>query len=164
MFVSENIQLYGPLLIKYQCRFIKVTVCKTILCTCLTNGSAQWIIEAYLGYCLETYLKHLAAFSLELLIMKLHAYGFNFATLRLMHSYLTSRTQRTKFITKVIFPGKKNFLGFSKDLHSPLYLFSICLCGMFFLISETEFSSLADNNGPYVAIDNVDDVIDDDVK
>ena len=32
----------------------------------------------------------------ELLLEKLHAYGFSFAALRLIHSYLTNRKQRTK--------------------------------------------------------------------
>ena len=32
----------------------------------------------------------------ERLIAKLHAFGFNLATLRLMHSYLANRKQRTK--------------------------------------------------------------------
>ena len=32
----------------------------------------------------------------ELLLAKLHAYGFSFAALRLIHSYLTNRKQRTK--------------------------------------------------------------------
>ena len=31
----------------------------------------------------------------ELLLAKLHAYGFSFAALRLIHSYLTNRKQRT---------------------------------------------------------------------
>ena len=49
----------------------------------LTNGNAQWIMEGYLDYCLQTYLKRLIAFQ-EPLIVKLHAYGVSFA-----HSYLT---------------------------------------------------------------------------
>ena len=36
----------------------------------------------------------------ELLIAKLHAYRFSLNTLRLVHSYLTNRKQRTKISTK----------------------------------------------------------------
>ena len=32
----------------------------------------------------------------DLLIAKLHAYGFDIKTLKLLHSYLTKRWQRTK--------------------------------------------------------------------
>ena len=40
--------------------------------------------------------KTLDCLSHELLITKLHAFGFSFAALRLLHSCLTNRKQRTK--------------------------------------------------------------------
>ena len=38
-------------------------------------------------------------------------------------------------------------------------MFDIFLCDMLFVMSETEFASYANSNTPYVAFDNVDDVI-----
>ena len=40
--------------------------------------------------------KDFACLKYELIIAKLNAYGFNFAALKLMHSYLAHRKQRTK--------------------------------------------------------------------
>ena len=51
----------------------------------------------------------------ELLIAKLHAYGFSLAALRLVHSYLSNRKQRTK-INESYSSGKKSYLEFHKDL------------------------------------------------
>ena len=124
----------------------KIIARNIVLCTCLTNVSVHWIMESYLDYCLETYLKRLTAFHA--------AHGFSFAALRLMHSYLTNRKQRTKinssysFWEEILFevPKGSSILG-------PLFL-----CDMFFLISETEFASYDDDNTPYVAADNIDNV------
>ena len=49
-------------------------------------------------------------------------------------------------------------MWFAKDLYSAPLLFNIFLCDMFFLMSETEFASYADDNTTCVASDNVDDV------
>ena len=55
----------------------------------------------------------------ELLIVKLHGYGFGLAALRLDHSYLPNREQRTKL--KALVPGKKSCLEYHKDLFKGLY-------------------------------------------
>ena len=44
--------------------------------------------------------KAFACLSHKLLIANLHAYGFDFNALRLVHSYLRNRKQRTKINTK----------------------------------------------------------------
>ena len=38
-------------------------------------------------------------------------------------------------------------------------LFNIFLCNLFWIICETDFASYADDNTPYVLVDNIDDVI-----
>ena len=108
---------------------------RIVFCTCLTNGSAQWIMERYLDYCLET--KVFDCLFHEVLIAKLHSYGFNFAALKFMHSYLTNGRQRTK-INSSYSPLEEIFLGVPQgSIHGPL-LFNIFLCYMSFLRSETE--------------------------
>ena len=59
----------------------------------------------------------------ELIIAKLNAYGFNLPALKLMHSYLSHRKQRTKVYIVHIVHGRKYFLVF----HKALYLGLFCL-------------------------------------
>ena len=94
----------------------------------------------------------------ELILAKLHAYGFSLRALRLIHSYLTNRKQRTKVNGKyssweVILFGvpQGSILG-------PL-LFNIFLCDLFLIMKETSFASYADDNTPYVTAENLDEVI-----
>ena len=79
----------------------------------------------------------------DLIIAKLHAYGFDKASLRLTYSYLTDRYQRVKinnsyslwsFIKKEVPQG--SILG--------LILFNIFLCEMFFMIDNIDIASYAD--------------------
>ena len=69
-------------------------------------------------------------FSHELLIAKLHVYCFSFAALRVKHSYLTNRKQKTQ-IKSSYSSGEKYFSEFPKDLYSAVFL-----CDMFFLMSQ----------------------------
>ena len=47
----------------------------------------------------------------ELILAKLHAYGFSLRALRLIHSYLTNRKQKTRK-KAIIVLGKKSCLEF----------------------------------------------------
>ena len=53
--------------------------------------------------------------SRELLLAKMHAYGFSISALRPIYSYLANRKQRTKINSCYSFWGKKSFLAFLKD-------------------------------------------------
>ena len=53
--------------------------------------------------------------SYELLLAKLHAYGFSISALRIVYSYLKNRKQRTKIILRISL-GKKFYLENHKDL------------------------------------------------
>ena len=91
----------------------------------------------------------------ELLIAKLHTYGFSFAAIRLMHRNLKNRKQRTKISPSYSSCEEILFGVLQGSILGPLLL-NIFLCGMFFLMSETKFASYADDNTPYVASGNVD--------
>ena len=89
-----------PLLSKYQCGFRKR--CNTQYC--LLSMLEKWKSSAdkgsSFGELLTDLSKAFACLSHKLLIANLHAYGFDFNALRLVHSYLRNRKQRTKINTK----------------------------------------------------------------
>ena len=94
----------------------------------------------------------------ELLLAKLHAYGFSIAALRLIHSYLTNRKQRTK-VNLSYSPWEEILFGVPQgSILGPL-LFNIFLCDLFFIMNETDFASYADDNTPYRTANTLDEVI-----
>ena len=84
----------------------------------------------------------------DLIVAKLHAYGFSIDSLKLINSYLTERKQRVKindefssWLDIVVGVPQWPILG-------PL-LFNIFLFDMFLFCNDIYFASYADNNTPY---------------
>ena len=94
----------------------------------------------------------------EFLIAKLHAYGFSLNALRLVHSYLINRKQRTTINTKYSSWEEILFGVPQGSILGPL-LFNIFLCDVFFIMNETEIASYADDNTPYTSCQNIGNVI-----
>ena len=79
----------------------------------------------------------------NLIIAKLHAY----ASLRLMHDYLTDRYQRVKINNSYSLRSLVKH-GVQGSILGPI-LFNIFLCDMFFMIDNIDIASYADDNTPY---------------
>ena len=65
----------------------------------------------YFGALLTDLSKTFDCISYELILAKLYAYGFSLRALRLIHSYLTNRKQKTRKMAIIVL-GKKSCLEF----------------------------------------------------
>ena len=84
----------------------------------------------------------------DLIITKFHAYGFDNASLRLMHSYLTDRYQRVKINNSYSLWSLIKHGVPQGSILDPI-LFKIFLCHMFFMVDNIGIASYADDNTPH---------------
>ena len=91
----------------------------------------------------------------DLIIAKLHAYGFLIESLKPMNSYLTESKQRVKINDK--FSSWMDTVVGVPQL-GPL-LFYRFLCDMFFFCDDIDFASFADDNTSYCIRKTPDEVI-----
>ena len=87
----------------------------------------------------------------ELLLVKLHAYGFSFAAVRLVNSYLTNWKQRAK-VNSSYSSWEEILFGFPQGSILGLSLFNIFL-------RDIDFASYTEDNTPCVSSDSIEDVI-----
>ena len=84
----------------------------------------------------------------ELLIAKLHAYGFDTDALKFIYSYLKGRKQRTKINSSYSSFAEILFGVPQGSILGPL-LFNAYICDLFYDIDDLDFASFANDNTPY---------------
>ena len=136
-------QLYSfmlEFLSKYQCGFRKGYGTQHCLLAMLEKWKSAVDRGKSSGALLTDLSNPFDCLSHELLLAKLHAYGFSIEALRLIHSYLTNRKQATK-VNLSYSPWEEILFGLPRgSILGPL-LFNIFLCDLFFIMNETDFAS-----------------------
>ena len=114
--------------------------------------------KGYRGVILMDLSKGFDALNHDLLIAKLHTYGFSKKALFLIKSYLSNRWQRTK-INNSYSSWTELLLGVPKgSILGPL-LFNNHLNDLFFLALDTDICNIADDNTLYTCDISLSDVI-----
>ena len=115
---------------KYQCGFCKRYSTQHCLLAMLGKWKSAVDKGKSFGASLTDLSKAFDCLSHELLLAKLHAYGFSIAALRLIHSYLTNRKQRTK-VNLSYSPWEEILFGVPQGSILGPFLFNSFLCDLF---------------------------------
>ena len=128
---------------KYQCSFHKGHSTQHCLLAMLEKWKSAVDKVKSFAALLTDLAKAFDCLSHELLLAKLHAYGFSIAALRLIHSFLTNRKQRAN-VNLSYSHWEKIIYGLPQGSTLGPLLFNIFLCDLFFAMNETDFVSSAD--------------------
>ena len=96
----------------------------------------------------------------ELLIAKLHAYGVDISSLKLLHSYLTKQKKRLKLNGTYSLWSEILFGVPQVSILGPL-LFNIFPCDLFQFFPDVDIANYADDNTPHSSNKNLNKVLHD---
>ena len=154
----DKFQNILKLLSKFQCDFRKGYSTRDCLLAMVENRKK--VIDQGNGYgaLLTDLSKAFDCLPHDLIVAKVHAYGFSIDSLKLINSYLTERKQRVKindqfssWLDIVVGVSQGSILG-------PLF-FNIFLCDMFLFSNDIDFPRYADDNTPYCIGKTLEEVI-----
>ena len=147
-----------PKLSIYQCGFRKNMNAQNCLLVmlekwrhCLDNGGSTGVLLTDLSKAFDCLIH-------DLLIAKLHAYGFDYNALKLIHNYITGRYQRVA-VNSTYSSWTEIIYGVPQgSILGPL-LFNIYIRDLFMFTEGRNTANYADDNSPYVCSTDIDSVI-----
>ena len=139
---------------KYQCGFRKGYNAQHCLMAMIEKWRKFLDIGGQAGALLTDLSKAFDCIDHELLIAKLHAYGFGNDALKFICSYLKGRKQGNKIISSYSSFAEILF-GVPQGSILGSLLFNVYICDLFYDIDDLDFASFADDNTPYSCLSDM---------
>ena len=133
---------------KYLCGYRKEYNCQIAMVSMIERMKMSRDKREYSGAVLMDLSKAFDTINHELLVAKMHAYGFSIGALKIVHSYLSDRWHRTK-IDGSYSTWRKILQGVPQGSVVGPKWFNIYLNDLFFLFLNTEVCNIADDTTPY---------------
>ena len=153
--ISEYFERF---LSKFQCGFRKNHSAQNCLVYMLEKFKEALDKKKNFGALLTDLSKAFDCISHDLLIAKLHAYGFDYKSLNLIYNYLHNRKQRVKIGDSFSIWAQILYGVPQGSILGPL-LFNIFICDLFFVLCDSELANYADDSTPFTVSDTVHSVV-----